>query len=127
MIDDEDLTKFKKSVCNYVGLQQNPPDQNCSVLDLASPAKLVPNATSSPAVLLYATDGDPVPNQQTTNMFEALKTKFPITPDIVRYIMHYTTTDQTNHAYKYWHAQNNAITPSVCVSDQVIAFLRSYP
>jgi acetyl esterase/lipase len=127
-IDPEEMQKFENALDNYVGL---PNATDCSEdpnhkLENASPISLVPDATSSPAVLLYATDGDPVPNEQATIMFEALRDKFPLT-DIVRYIMHYTTTDQTNHAYKYWHAQNNAITPSVCVSDQVIEFLQDHP
>jgi hypothetical protein len=37
------------------------------------------------------------------------------------------TVNGTDHAFLYWHEQNNAITPEDCVSHQVIAFLQSYP
>jgi hypothetical protein len=123
------MQRFENSLDNYVGL---PDATDCSEdpghkLENASPTSLVPDATSSPPVLLYATDGDPVPNAQATAMEAALITEFGLTLEVTKYIMHYTDTDETKHAFKYWHAQNNAVTPEECVSDQVIDFLRRHP
>jgi hypothetical protein len=60
-------------------------------------------------------------------MYNALTTKFP-TLEVDKYVMDYSVTDQTNHAYKYWHAQNNADNSADnCVSYQVLAFLEAHP
>ena len=41
--------------------------------------------------------------------------------------MHYLYTDQTNHSYSSWHAQNNADnSDGECVSQQVIDFLLTH-
>lgn len=119
-----DLTGFIHGVDNYVGLADNV--QDCSKLSPPSPVTLVPNATSSPPVILYATLGDPVPYQQALDMKQALNLKFGFTLEVDQYTMSYTD-DETKHAFLYWHQQNDAITPQVCVSSQVIAFLQSYP
>ena len=128
-IPQDALTRFENDLDNYVNLLPqtdcaHDPDHN---LDHASPAWLVANgATSSPPVMLYATLGDPVPYAQAQDMKTALSTTFPaVEADL--YIMDYSYTDQTNHSYKYWHAQNNAPnSDGECVSAQVIAFLQTH-
>ena len=120
------LTDFENDLDNYVGLP--PQTQDCNTLDPASPAWLVSHgATSSPPVMLYATDGDPVPHAQATDMYNALKLQFP-TVEVVKYIMHYLYTDPNNHAFKYFHSHNNADNSDAdCVSNQVKAFLLAHP
>lgn len=122
------LTSFENDLDNYVSLQSqtdcpHDPNQN---LAHASPQWLVTNGATSnpPPVMLYATDGDPVPYLQANDMYNALTGQFP-TLQVVKYIMAYNYTDQTNHAYKYWHALNT-VTGN-CVSSEVIAFLQSHP
>ena len=121
-----ELTDFENVLDNYVGLP--PQTQDCSTLDPASPAWLVSHgATSSPPVMLYATDGDTVPNAQATDMYNALKLQWPAL-EAYKYIMHYTVTDPNRHSYKYWHSQNNADnSDGNCVSYQVLAFLQAHP
>ena len=123
-IPQSELTQFEMDLDNYVGLPQSPPDQDCSVLDPASPYTIVSTATSSPPVMLYACQGDPVPYEQATQMHDALIGKFP-SLEVDLFVMDYGVMDQTNHAYKYWHALNT-LTGN-CVSSEVIAFLQSYP
>ena len=77
--------------------------------------------------MLYATDGDTVPNAQATDMYNALKLQWPAL-EAYKYIMHYTVTDPNRHSYKYWHSQNNADnSDGNCVSYQVLAFLQAHP
>ncbi len=60
-------------------------------------------------------------------MYNALKLRFPGLV-VEKYIMHYAVTDQTNHAYKYWRAEDNADnSDGRCVSQQVIDFLKAHP
>jgi hypothetical protein len=118
-----DLTKFENAVDNYVGLADQ--DHTHGPLLAASPVSLVSTATSSPPIMLYACQGDPVPYAQAQDMYNALKSKFPVTPEFDLYIMNYTV-DGTDHAYLYWHEQNNASTPQDCVSNQVITFLQAH-
>jgi hypothetical protein len=130
-LPDDDIRQFENDLDNYVGL---PNQTDCAhdpdgKLNHASPAWLVTNgATSSPPVMLYATDGDPVPNIQATDMYDALRTKFGFTFEEYSYVMHYDYSSQTKHAFKYWHSANNADnSDGDCVSHQVILFLQAHP
>ena len=77
--------------------------------------------------MLYATDGDPVPNSQGTDMFQALTTEYGTTFDVELWIMNYSYGDQHDHSFRYWHALNNAMgSDGECVSQEVISFLQSH-
>ena len=120
-----DSHTFEYGVCDYVGLTTI--TQDCALLDPASPYTIVSTATSSPPVRLYTTVGDPVFSPQAGFMQSALLGKFGFTFDVKAYTMSYSGSSPYLHAFHYWHAQNDAVTPNVCVSSQVIAFLQSYP
>jgi hypothetical protein len=132
------LGNFECAAVNYVGLEctysvEAPCDPNCDwvapcPLDQASPAWLVSHGTTSnpPPFRLYATYGDPVPNEQATDMFKNLKGQFP-SLDVQRWIMKYTYDTKFDHAYQYWHAANNDTTSDgECVSEEVISFLQAH-
>ena len=128
------LTQFENDLDNYVNLQ---PQTNCDpscdfgvtcALDQASPAWLVSHgATSSPPpVMLYATQGDPVPYSQALDMYNALRSQFP-SLEVHKYRMNYPYGDPHDHAYRYWHAQNNdPNSDGQCVSQEVITFLQAH-
>src|ERR1051326_7448370 len=115
---------------NYVNL---PPQTDCAHdpngnLEHASPEWLVTNGatTNPPPVMLYATQGDPVPYPQSIDMQNALNIQFPAL-EVNRYLMNYAYGDQHDHSYKYWHAQNNdPNSDGECVSQEVISFLQSH-
>jgi acetyl esterase/lipase len=118
-----DLMKFENNLDNYVGLPDQ--DHTHATLLAASPYNLVDTgaASSSPPILLYATMKDPVPFEQAETMATELRTHFPSVT-----IAEYTLPDTTGlHAYNYWHTQNTLVTPSDCVSHQVITFLQANP
>jgi pimeloyl-ACP methyl ester carboxylesterase len=125
------LTDFENDLDNYVNLL---PQTDCDHdpngnLEHASPQWLVTNGATSnpPPIRLYATQGDPVPNSQGTDMFQALKTQYGNSFDVVLWIMNYPYGDPHDHAYKYWHAINNApASDGLCVSQEVISFLQSH-
>jgi acetyl esterase/lipase len=132
-IPPEALAKFKNNIDNYVRLPDGTDctgDPNGNLMH-ASPKWLVTNgATSSPPpMMLYATDGDIVPNSQATDMLRAMKDQFGLSFPVDAYIMHYDYTDtQHRHAYTYWHSLNNADnSDGRCVSQQVIDFLVAHP
>jgi acetyl esterase/lipase len=124
------LTKFENDLDNYVNL---PPQTDCAHdpngnLEHASPEWLVTNGatTNPPPVMLYATQGDPVPYPQSIDMQNALNIQFPAL-EVNRYLMNYAYGDQHDHSYKYWHAQNNdPNSDGECVSQEVISFLQSH-
>ena len=119
------LTDFENTLDNYVYLP--PQDHTDSVLLAASPWNLVHTgtATSSPPVLLFATTKDPVPYEQANVMLTELANAFGNNP--VRFTK-YVLLDTTGlHAFNYWHTQNTLVTPSDCVSHQVITFLQAHP
>jgi hypothetical protein len=89
--------------------------------EAASPITLVANAARIPPVLLFATDGDPMPYQQAEIMRDALQTRDP-TQDI----QEYTMPGSSLPCFNYWHVVNPLITPSKCVSEQVIDFLNAH-
>jgi acetyl esterase/lipase len=131
------VAEFESDLGNYVGLPTSPPvncDPDCTgsatcALNLASPAWLVTHGATSypPPFRLYATTGDPVPNPQAADMYIALTTQYGTTFDVQMYIMNYPYGDSHDHAYKYWHATNNASNGGgVCVSSQVISFLNGH-
>ena len=128
------LTEFENDLDNYVNLPpQTHCDPNCDwsvtcALDQASPAWLVTHGATSnpPPVILYSTTGDHVPNTQATHMYNALRSQFP-SLHVEKYKMTYAYGTQYDHAYKYWHAQNNdPISDGLCVSQEVINFLKTY-
>ena len=88
--------------------------------EAASPMTLIANASSCPPVMLFVSDDDTVPSNQSTNMKTALKSKFPAVE-----VAEYTLLNSDSHAFQYWHMQNPAV--SDCISHQVITFLESYP
>jgi len=60
-------------------------------------------------------------------MFQALITQYGITFDVQRWIMNYPYGDPHDHAYRYWHAINNAPgSDGLCVSQEVITFLQAH-
>ena len=134
-IPNQKLMDFENDLDNYVNL---PPQTNCDpdcdwsgncALDQASPAWLVTHgATSSPPpVRLYATNGDPVPNSQAQDMYDALRNHYGFSFDVQRWIMNYPYGDPHDHSYKYWHAINNAPgSDGLCVSQEVISFLQTH-
>jgi hypothetical protein len=130
-IPQDALTRFENDLDNYVNLL---PQTDCAhdpnqKLAHASPEWLVTNGATSnpPAIRLYATQGDPVPNSQAEDMFQALITHYGNTFDVQRWIMNYPYGDPHDHAYKYWHAINNAQgSDGLCVSQEVISFLQSH-
>jgi hypothetical protein len=76
---------------------------------------------------LYATYGDPVPNEQATDMLYALITQYGLTFDVHRWIMKYPYDTKFDHAYQYWHAANNdTSSDGECVSEEVISFLKAH-
>ena len=122
-ISMDDLIKFENNLDNYVGLPDQ--DHTHATLLAASPWNLVDTgaATSSPPVLLYATTKDPVPYEQAETMATELMLHFPGVT-----ITEYTLPDTTGlHAFNYWHTQNTLVSPSDCVSHQVITFLQANP
>ena len=124
------LTQFENDLDNYVNLL---PQTDCAHdpngnLEHASPEWLVTNGATSnpPPIRLYSTTGDPVPNSQATDMYNALRSQFP-SLDVVKYKMSYQYGDPHDHAYRYWHAQNDDPTSDgQCVSQEVITFLQSH-
>jgi len=67
-----------------------------------------------------------VPNEQTTDMWSALKGRFPALV-VDKWIMTYAYDTPHDHAYKYWHATNDATgSDGDCVSDEVINFLTTH-
>ncbi len=81
---------------------------------------LIANASSCPPVMLFVSDDDTVPYNQSTNMKNALTLAFPSVD-----ITEYTLANSDAHAFQYWHTQNPAV--SDCISHQVINFLQSHP
>ena len=130
------LTEFENDLDNYVHLpDQTNCDPDCSyigtscLLDYASPAWLVSNGATSnpPGFMLYATTGDPVPNEQATDMWMALMDQYGTTFDVHRSIMTYDYGRAHDHAFKYWPAANNDPTSDgLCVGQEVISFLQSH-
>jgi hypothetical protein len=60
-------------------------------------------------------------------MWQALTSYYGLTFDVQLWIMNYAFGTQQDHAYKYWHAQNNAIgSDGDCVSQEVITFLQPH-
>jgi hypothetical protein len=120
----QDLMKFENDLDNYVGLPDQ--DHTHATLLAASPWNLVTTgaATSSPPVMLYATTKDSVPFEQANVMYDALTTAFGVSPNFIKYVLPDTTG---LHAFNYWHTQNPLVTPSDCVSHQVITFLQAHP
>jgi len=129
-IPQDQLTKDEDDFDNYVNL---PPQTDCDYdpnqnLAHASPQWLLTNgATSSPPpVMLYATQGDPVPYSQALDMYNALRSQFP-SLEVHKYRMNYPYGDPHDHAYRYWHAQNNdPNSDGQCVSQEVVTFLQSH-
>jgi acetyl esterase/lipase len=122
-ISMQDLMRFENNLDNYVGLPDQ--DHTHSTLLAASPVSLVSTASSSPAVMLYATIKDSVPYAQADDMYIALTNKFGTPPGkFIEYVLPDTTG---LHAFHYWHTQNILVTPSDCVSHQVITFLQANP
>lgn len=81
-------------------------------------------ATSSPPVMLYATTKDPVSYAQADDMYDALITLGNPPGKFTEYVLPDTTG---LHAFNYWHTQNILVTPSDCVSHEVITFLQANP
>jgi hypothetical protein len=130
-----DLMEFENDLDNYVGLgNQINCDPSCDwtgtcALDQASPAWLVSHGATSnpPPIRLYATAGDPVPNPQATDMWQALTTQYGFTFDVQLWIMSYQYGTQYDHAFKYWPAKNDATgSDGKCVHDEVITFLQAH-
>jgi acetyl esterase/lipase len=123
-LSNRDITKFENDLDNYVNLPDQ--DHTHAVLLAASPVNLITTgmATSSPPVLLYATTKDPVPYQQADDMYAALLTLDYPPGTFQEYVLPDTTG---LHAFNYWHTQNTLVTPSDCVSHQVITFLQANP
>ncbi|MEP6975845.1 MAG: alpha/beta hydrolase fold domain-containing protein [Spartobacteria bacterium] len=122
-LSNQDIMRFENNLDNYVGLPDQ--DHTHSTLLAASPYNLVHTgaATSSPPVMLFATIKDTVPYSQAEEMATELRLHFPSVT-----ITEYTLTDTTGlHAFNYWHTQNTKVTPSDCVSHQVITFLQANP
>ena len=134
------LTMDEGDFDNYVNLPYLPYlpyptncDPSCDfgvtcALDQASPAwRVTHGATSNPPpVRLYATQGDPVPYSQALDMYNALRSQFP-SLEVNKYIMNYPYGDPHDHAYRYWHAQNNdPNSDGQCVSQEVITFLQAH-
>jgi|SRR4051794_33225583 acetyl esterase/lipase len=138
-IPSDILTDFEHDLENYVHLpysigSQPPCDAACDFavvncpLDQASPAWLVTHGATSnpPAFMLYATDGDPVPNSQATDMYNALKGQFPSLA-VDKWILHYDYDTSYDHAFKYWPAKNNVTgSDGKCVHQEVINFLTTH-
>jgi len=77
--------------------------------------------------MLYATQGDPVPYSQANDMYNALITQYGNTFDVQKWIMSYQYNTLHDHAYKYWHAINDAPgSDGLCVSQEVITFLHAH-
>jgi acetyl esterase/lipase len=136
-IPPDALTDFEQAVVNYVHLPyslQPPCDPACDFgvvncpLDQASPAWLVTHGATSnpPPFMLYATNGDPVPNSQAEDMWQALTTKFhDLKVDL--WIMTYQYDTRYDHAFDYWQAKNDAVgSDGDCVSNEVINFLQTH-
>jgi acetyl esterase/lipase len=113
-----DIVRFEDVVENYTNLQSYDYD----VLEAASPISLVSSATSCPPIMLYASDHDMVPHQQSENMYNALTIRFSNVD-----FAEYTLPDTNLHAFNYWHTQNTVSTIQDCISHQVITFLESHP
>ena len=136
-IPQDALTKDEGDFDNYVNLPYLPSPTNCDpscdwsgncALDQASPAWLVTHGATSnpPPVMLYATQGDPVPYSQEDDMFNALRSQFP-SLEVHKYRMNYPYGDPHDHAYRYWHAVNNdPLSDGLCVSQEVVTFLQSH-
>lgn len=134
-IPPDALTKFEDDLDNYVNLpRQTNCDPSCDwsgtcALDQASPAWLVTNGATSnpPPIMLYSTQGDPVPYSQADDMFNALITRYGGTVEVHEYRMNYPYGDPHDHAFKYWHAINNdPNSDGQCVSQEVINFLQTH-
>ncbi len=69
-----DIAQFIADGENYTSRTQNPPDDPDKqvILTANSPISLMPHATAVPPILMFATELDPVPWQQGSNMFNAL-------------------------------------------------------
>jgi acetyl esterase/lipase len=130
-IPPDALTKFEDDLDNYVKLPSqtdcdHDPNQN---LAHASPYWLVTNGATSnpPPIMLYSTQGDPVPYSQADDMFNALITRYGGTVEVHEYRMNYPYGDPHDHAFKYWHAINNdPNSDGQCVSQEVINFLQTH-
>ena len=60
-------------------------------------------------------------------MYNALRTQYGFTFDVQLWIMSYQYNTSHDHAYKYWHALNDAPgSDGLCVSQEVISFLHSH-
>jgi hypothetical protein len=116
--DITDYTQFETRVDNYVG--QTYPDHTHAPLLAASPVNLITTgvATSSPPVMLYASQYDTVSHTQAEDMQTALNS-------IHASVTYTYFFGSSNHAYDNWHV----ISPLTgnCVSEDVINFLRSNP
>jgi hypothetical protein len=116
--DVTDYTQFETRVDNYVG--QTYPDHTHAPLLAASPVNLITTgvATSSPPIILVASQYDTVSHTQAEDMVTALGT-------IGVHPTYYYFTGSTNHAFDNWHVLDPLGTN--CISTDVINFLRSNP
>ncbi len=69
--------------------------------------------------MLYATQYDSVPYPQAETMYQALFARGAL-------VTEYTLPNIDLHAFNYWHQQNTLVTPSDCVSHQVVTFLQAH-
>ncbi len=116
--DITDYTDFETRVDNYVGLIF--PDHTHGPLLAASPVNLITTgaATSSPPVILVASQYDTVSHTQAADLVSALGS-------IHASVTYDDFAGSSNHAFCNWHVMDPS--GNNCVSTDVINFLYSHP
>lgn len=109
------LLKFEEKIKNYTDTTTNTGGDK-TYQKSVSPISLVSTASEVPPCRLFVTDGDPVPHQQSDEMYDAIKA-FPGPAEV-------TIHNSNLHAFNYWrtHEDNNG----PLVGDDVTAFLLSH-
>jgi acetyl esterase/lipase len=96
--DPDKLLLFEAKITNYTNTITNTGVDH-TLQYSASPVSLVATATNIPPIRLFYTLGDPVPHQQSEEMFNALFARFAD-------VMKYKVNDSDLHAFNYWRTIN---------------------
>lgn len=119
-----DIVQFEEDGENYTSTTQNPPDDPDKqvILTANSPISLMPHATAVPPILMFATELDPVPWQQGSNMLKALNLY-----NVTNASFHKVNATNGDHAFNYWFETDGDDSQGRCVKQEVIDFLNSHP
>jgi hypothetical protein len=114
--DPDNVTKFGNDVKNYTNTTTNKDGDKLFQYSV-SPIAKVAGTTNIPPIRLFYTKQDPVPHQQSEEMFDAL---FARSADVQKYKIN----DGSLHAFNYWHTIKEPT--GNYVEDDVISFFNAH-